>query len=269
MAAAVIAMVALAPTAAAEVTDAEKAANAEAMSTGKMIYRYDQAAWHSTDALLALIKPADYPDLRGWVVEPQDDDKLLVTYFGQRDGPRYAIVRYVMQESTVVEGGLIPKGEDASLSPLANRLIDARDAATARLAEEKLEFCTEGNPNTVILLPEGDGPVRVYIMSSAVTAGVFPLGGHYRFDIDPAGKVVRWRPFLKTCMMIDTRPDEKMQRKAFFMVSHLLDPQPNEVHYFVRYNLPIDMGIIMDDKDIWLLGIDGFTNPKANEIGLR
>ena len=259
---------ALAPAAMAEVTEAEKTANAEAMATGKLIYQYDQAAWHSTDALLALIKPADYPDLRGWVVEPHDDGKLLVTYFGQRNGPRYAIVRYVMQGAAVVEGGLVPKGEDAALSPLANRLVDARDAATERFVKEKLGFCTEGSANSVILPPDGNGRIRAYIMSPSVTAGVFPLGGHYRFDIDGAGKVASWRPFLKSCMMIDSRPDEEMKEKAFFVVSHLLDPQPTEIHYFVRYNVPIDMGIIMADEDIWLLGTDGFTNPKGSEIGM-
>ncbi|WP_144037682.1 hypothetical protein [Sphingopyxis sp. KK2] len=268
VAATAFALTAAAPAALAKVTDAEKAANAEAMATGQMMYRYDQAAWHSTDALLAQINPADYPDLAGWVVEPQGDDSLLVTYFGRRDGPRYAIVRFVMRGSTVVEGGLVPKDADASLSPLANRLADARDAAAARFAQEKLGFCTKGTGNSVILPPEDDGPVRAYLMSSPVTAGVFPLGGHYRFDIDKDGKVASWRPFLNSCMLIDSRPDGEMEKKTAFYVSHLLDPQPTEIHYFVRYNVPVDMAIIMPDEDVWLLGIDGFTNPKTGEIAL-
>lgn len=260
---------ALAPIAAAEVTEAEKAANAEAMALGKLIYQYDQAAWHSTDALRGAINPADYPDLGGWVVEPHGENRLLVTYFGQREGPRYALFRYVVEGSTVVEGGPVPKGTDSALSPLANRLVDARDAAAKRFTEEGLSLCTNSNANSVVLPPDSGGRIRVYLMSPSVTAGVFPLGGHYRFDIDEAGKVVSWRPFLKSCVMLDSRPDETMKKKAFFVVSHLLDPQPTEIHYFVRYNVPIDMGIVMTNQDIWMLGTDGFTNPKKSEIGLR
>lgn len=257
-----------APTAFAEITAAERAANAEAMELGKLIYRYDQAAWHSTDALMAAIKVADYPDLRGWVVEPYDDDTLLVTYFGQRDGPRYAVLRYIVRDSTVVEGGLVPAGADASLSALANRMIDARDAANEQFGKERLGLCTEGNANSVILPPDEGGLIRAYIMSASTTAGVFPLGGHYRFTVGPNGKVQSWRPYLKGCLAIDSRPKPDAPKPAFFVVSHLLDPQPTEMHYFVRYNVPLDMGIVMQDGDIWMLGTAGFTNPKGKEIGL-
>jgi hypothetical protein len=254
--------------ASAKVTEAEVADNAEAMATGKLLYAYDQAAWHSTDALMTLINPADYPDLRGWIVEPHDDNMLLVTYFGQRDGPRYAVVRYVMRGSTVVKGGLVPAEADASLSSLANRLADARDAATERFSNERLGLCTEGAPNSVILPPDKDGRVRVYIMSSSTTAGVFPLGGHYRFTVGPDGQVESWRPFLKSCMTVDTRPSGEMKEKTAFLVSHLLDPQPTEIHYFVRYNLPLDLGVIMPDGDVWMLGIDGFKNLKSDDLDL-
>ncbi len=258
----------VAPPAFADVTEAETAANAEAMELGKQIYRYDQAAWHSTDALLAAIRIADHPDLRGWIVEPHEGDTLLVTYFARRDGPRYAVARYVVRDSKVVEGGLVPAGADTSLSALANRMVDARDAANQRFGEERLGLCTEGNPNSVILPPDKDGFIRAYIMSASTTSGVFPLGGHYRFTVGPDGKVRSWRPYLKSCMMIDSRPQPDVPKPAFFIVSHLLDQQPTEIHYFVRYNVPLDMAIAMPDGDVWMLGLDGFTNPKGKDIGL-
>lgn len=249
--------------ASAEVSDAELAANAEAMATGKMIYQYDQAAWHSTDALLALIKPTDYPDLRGWVVEPYGAETLLVTYFGERDGGRYAILRYVMRGSTVVEGGLVAAGIAATLSPLAERLIDARDAATERFMNEDLGLCTDGTMNSVILPPDREDRVRAYLMSSATTAGVFPLGGHYRFDVDANSQVTGWRQFLTGCINVDSRPGRGAERKTAYFVTHLLDPQPSEIHYFVRFNLPLDIAVGMKDGDVWLLGIDSFKTIKV------
>lgn len=257
-----------APPTFAQITEAEKAANAEAMEAGKQIYRYDQAAWHSTDAFLATIKVADHPDLRGWIVEPHEGDTLLVTYFGQRDGPRYAVARYIVRGSTVIEGGPVAAGADASLSPLANRMIEARDAASRRFSEERLGLCTDGNPNSVVLPPDKDGTIQTYIMSASTTAGVFPLGGHYRFAVGSDGKVRSWRPYLKSCMMIDSRPKPDTPTPAFFIISHLLDAQPTEIHYFVRHNVPIDIGVIMQDGDIWMLGANGFTNPTGKEIGL-
>lgn len=262
-----IGVILAAPAAFAKITDAEKAANAEAMELGRQIYRYDQAAWHSTDALMAAIKVEDHPDLRGWIVEPHADDTLLVTYFAQRDGPRYAVLRYVVRDSTVLEGGLVPAGADTALSPLANRMVDARDAATERFGEERLGLCTDGNPNSVILPPDKDGFIRAYIMSASTTAGVFPLGGHYRFTVGGDGKVSSWRPYLKGCLLVDYRPQSDIP-KEFFVASHLLDPQPTEIHYFVRYNIPVNMALIMPDGDIWMLGTDGATNPTGEEIGL-
>lgn len=258
----------ISPLASAKVTEAEKSANAEAMERGRLLYRYDQAAWHSTDALMAAIRVDDYPDLRGWVVEPHAGDTLLVTYFAQRKGPRYAVLRYVVRGSTVIEGGLVPKGADTNLSPLANRLVDARDAAAARFAKERLGLCTEANPNTIVLPPDEHDRIQAYIMSASKTAGVFPLGGHYRFTIGPDGKVESWRPFLKSCMIIDTRPEGEMQQKTAFFVSHVLDSQPTEIHYFARYNVPVDIAVMTTDGDIWMLGVDGFTNPKDSEIKL-
>lgn len=148
----------ISPLASAKVTEAEKSANAEAMERGRLLYRYDQAAWHSR--------------------------------------------------------------------------------------------------------------IQAYIMSASKTAGVFPLGGHYRFTIGPDGKVESWRPFLKSCMIIDTRPEGEMQQKTAFFVSHVLDSQPTEIHYFARYNVPVDIAVMTTDGDIWMLGVDGFTNPKDSEIKL-
>lgn len=252
-----------APPIAAKVTDAEGAANAEAMAIGRQLYRYDQAAWRSTDALMGSIRLQDYPDLRGWVVEPGEKDDLLVTYFAQRDGPRYAVARYVVRESAVVEGGLVAPDADRALSPLANRLVDARDAAAAKFAKKRLGLCTNDSPNSIVLPPDKDGRIQAYIMSASTVAGVFPLGGHYRFTIGNDGKVESWRAFLKSCMLVDMRTKSKDMDPTIFFVSHFLDRQPTEIHYFVRYNIPIDLAVITEDGDVWVLGADGFTNPEA------
>lgn len=264
-AAAAFALTAAAPGARAEVTEAEKAANAEAMELGKRLYQYDQAAWHSTDAMVAALEGRT-TTVAGWVVEEPGDGSLLVTYYGDGESERPVVARYVMRDGKVVSGGL--GTADDRLSAAAYRMIAARSAAMARAVDEKLGLCTKGNLNHIILPPRNDGTISVYLMSSAVEHGVFPLGGHYRFDIDAAGKVASWRPFLKSCMMIDSRLEGEMAKKTAFYVSHLLDPQPTEIHYFVRYNVPVDMAIIMPDEDVWLLGTDGFANPESGEVAL-
>ena len=56
----------------------EQAAVQLALNRAEQIYAYDQAAWHTTDALTADIPKAQLGTIRGWVVTP-DDQNYRVT----------------------------------------------------------------------------------------------------------------------------------------------------------------------------------------------
>lgn len=251
-----IAALAAAP-ALADPSATELAAAREAEARGAEIYAYDQAAWHSTDRMQADLKKrkwtlekAQQEGMVGYVVEPADDGLLLATYYGMKDGKTFAMARYRVRGSKVERGGFLKEGDDPALSPLALRLVETRKLAVDAAIEQKAFRCSRGNPNTVVLPPRADGSMPAYVMSSAVEAGVFPAGGHYRYVFGTDGKLLSSRAFSKSCVSVDSRNVPK--KAAGFGVSHLLDPQPTEVHVFVSYNVPITLFVITQSNgNLW------------------
>ena len=243
----------------ADPTKSELAAASAAEVRGAEIYAYDQAAWHSTDQMQDDMSSAGLSvgtlrerGLAGFIVEPANDGLLLATYYGKKDGKTFAIARYWMAGSAVKRGGLVSAGDDGALSPLALVLIARREQAVEIARADDVGICTDGPPNTVVLPPRADGSIPVYLMSAMVKNGSFPGGGHYLYVFDAAGKLVSKRPFAKSCVMVDWGNVPKGAAGAG--VTHLLDPQPNEIHVFISLNMPIPLGVMTSiNREFWLV----------------
>jgi hypothetical protein len=251
-AAALVALPALA-----DPTEGQIAAAKEAEARGAEIYAYDQAAWHSTDRFVVDLKKhgmslesAQDSGFGGYVVEPAGGGQLLATYYAKQDGKWVAKARYWMQGSKVKKGGFLKPKDDPALSPMALKLIDAREKAIEAAVGQNVVLCTKGDLNTVVLPPRADGTIPAYVLSSGVDPGVYPAGGHYRYVFGPDGKLASSRAFTKGCLNVDVRDVPK--GAAGYGVSHMLDPQPNEIHVFVSYNTPIKLFVIIEgSKDLW------------------
>lgn len=212
---------------------------------GREMYDYDQAAWYSTDRFMLDLQKAGLTEahyealgLRGYIVEPASDGLLLATYYREKNGQRSAYARYWMQGRAVTKGGIIEPDGDTVLSPLALRMIAAREAAKELALSENLGFCAQANPNSLVLPPRKDGSMPVFLMTPQIQNGSYPVGGHYRFDFDAQGKLVSRRSYMKTCI------DATWSKGgAGFMMTHLLDPQPNEMQVFVSLYMPVPLVI--------------------------
>ncbi len=197
---------------------------------GAAIYAYDQAAWHTSDTMVAKHLPeAVMRAIRGWVVEPRGDT-LAVTYFGLDGDKPYAI--YIADyHGRAVSNERVPEAGAAerALTPLGLRLIAARIAATNAAAS--LTRCSDRTYNTVVLPPEADGTIPVYLLTPQVENDQYPMGGHHEIDVAPDGSVAGTRDFTKSCLMIapDPKPGEK---PVALFITHLLDPHPTEIHVF-------------------------------------
>lgn len=212
------------------------------------MFAYDQAAWHATDRFqediqrrasnIAALQALGFD---GYIVEPGEGGALLTTFYGTREGRRFALARYVVAGSTVTSGGFIEADGDKGMSLLALRLIDAREKALAAMAGTAHELCTQSRPNTLALAKK-DGAISVYVLSSTTETHMYPAGGHYRFDFDANGKLTGERRFMNSCVNIDFTPKGGETPKAF-VLTHLLDPQPTEIHAFVSRNVPIRLMI--------------------------
>lgn len=226
-----------------------------AQERGNLLYAYDQAAWHSTDAFFAALDPALQGQLRGYVIEPGEDDTLRVSFYGVRpsDYTKYvAYARYSVRGSKVVGGGMLASDADAALSPNALRMITAREVALKELQTRKWGFCNRNSPNLLVLPNGTDGATSVYIMSSSVTAGSFPAGGHFRFDVAADGTLTSARPFTNSCIDMQSR-DDKGNETVMGFLTHSLDPHPTEIHVFVSRTLNMPMMISTGKDQFWLV----------------
>lgn len=231
----------------------ELAAAQAAEARGAEMYAYDQAAWHATDRFLEDLKKyqPNQNGLRGYVVEADSGGLLKTTFFAERDGKLFAFATYWVRGSVVERGGLVGPDAASELSLLALRMIDARNKAIDAVAKPDHGFCADAPPNSLVLPPRSDGSIPVYIMTPQTANGAYPAGGHYRFDFDARNQLIGERRFMKTCMDVNFRQrgDEKPE---MFVVSHLLDPQPTEIHAFVSRYVPISLAIITaTNSEIW------------------
>ncbi|MGY4395108.1 hypothetical protein ACVWZA_000269 [Sphingomonas sp. UYAg733] len=210
---------------------------------GAEIYAFDQAAWHTTDAMLARKLPQDVMRaIRGWVVEPVGD-LLTVTYYGLRNTTPYAIYVADYRDGKVVTDRMPDATGDRSLSARALRMAAAHDVAAA----QPFGACVERPFNTVTLPPRlGSDIIPVYLLTPMMKRDAYPAGGHHEVDIGPDGKLLAVRDFSKSCLTLDS-PDDT---KGLWM-THLLDPHPTEMHVYLSLWSGQTMFVGTPDDAVW------------------
>ncbi len=233
----------------AEETEAEPLRRAS--RRGRMIYDYDQAAWHSTDAAMAQLPEAQRKKVGGYVVEPAPG-ALRATYYSTEAGKPRALFTAEVHGREVRAGHVVAAGEDGSLSATAERLVAARKVAVADVESRGLRPCTNGAFNTVVLPPEPPGEVTpVYVLSPEVKAGEFPAGGHYEIDVAADGTIAFRRAFTRSCINLGGQALPPGAKPAAAMVSHLLDPTPTEIHVFLALSMGQPLFVVTGADHLW------------------
>ncbi|WP_447727145.1 hypothetical protein [Sphingomonas koreensis] len=245
---ATIALLAAAP-ALAQITPADQTTLDRARTRGEMIYWYDQAAWHGTDDMMAKAREVT-ETAGGWIVDGPANAAELIFYSRGADPKPLYWVRF--QDGRLVESRKLGDADAAMMTPQRRRMIAAVATARDALIEAKARGCAAKPFNTVVLPPATpDGPVSVYFLTPQTETGVLPLGGHYLFEVDAAGKAGPMRRFTNSCIALPTNaesPDGKSPAALF--ITHLLDPVPTEIHFFstMAARKPLYVGI---GKNIW------------------
>jgi hypothetical protein len=200
-----------------------------AADRGDRIYAYDQAAWVSTDEMLRQIPDPRSIGVAGWIVE-EASDHLHVTYYSVDHETRAAIFTVDLVGKNVTSSHRIAPGDDSRLSPLALRMVQAREVAST----QKVAGCTGPTMNVVVLPPGRPGDaVPVYLLSAQIKTGEYPFGGHYEVDVGSDGMVVSTRAFTNACLNMPAPPPARPGKPAFAIVTHLLDRTPTEIHVFL------------------------------------
>lgn len=186
---------------------------------GKLLYEYDQAAWHSTDAVKEIGIPQGAIDryvaqktASGWAVMwgrfAQTEDKFLIVYEAiQSEKPEVFTV----------------KKHDPPLEDTGFYFSAARSIATARQ-----DFHGEQRPYNVAVLPAENGSFYVYILPAQTVEGVYPVGGDVRYLISPDGqKIVGKRRMHQDIIDFTIRKDS-----IHSLHTHILSDTPEDSDVF-------------------------------------
>jgi hypothetical protein len=237
---------ALSPASAQELTPAETEAVQTAVARGQLLYAYDQAAWHGTDAVLAEAKKRRLTDklpqmLGGWIVAGTATDPKVIFFDKNESEPRAVfVVQLADGGSRVLATRFVDVGEESRIDEDTRSLIRARSVASSSIAGTQLMNCASGPLNTAVLPPErAGGPALVYFLSAQQTLDAVPFGGHHRIEVSADGSVGPVHAFTKSCIALPTRQAKK--NAEALVVSQLQDPVPTEASVFTSLaaGLPI------------------------------
>ena len=213
----------------------------------------DQAAWHATDSFLPELDEAIAPMMRGYIVVPREGGLVLdAIFYGEAGGQLVEVAKYGVEADRVIDGGFLPAESRPVLSPVALAMVAAKDAAVNEVIEQEFSLCSNSQPNTLVLPPDEMGNIDVYLMTSTSNPNSYPLGGHYRVTVGPDGNVIASRRFLKSCFDIPIRADVEGMLPQAFVVSHVLDDEPTEIHAFASRNVPIAIMVVTtNNRKLW------------------
>lgn len=211
---------------------------------GGKIFALDRAASRATDALAKLKGFKRDNRLKGWITE-ETEDGIQVSFVGSK-GKAPASVLYRV---TISADGAILGAPEAVLDPIALTGEQARQFAARTVGLKNVAAPCSKTYNTVVLprvSPEANWVV--YALPGSKKAGVFPVGGSYRFEVSPDGDaVISSRGYAKTCIELTGQAN-----LAAFTLTHLLDPNPTEIHVFVNLLSETPIYILtIDNKAMW------------------
>jgi hypothetical protein len=163
-------------------TEAELAA---ITARGRLLAEYDVAAWHGTDAVIAM-KPPEGSFTR--YLAKKNGDRWVVA-FGRLNEKhdRFLIVYEATQGATPQEFSgkeFDPPKEDAGFFLGAAKAIDIVLA----------DFKGAARPYNVAVLPAAANELYVYVVPAQTKDGVYPLGGDARYTVSADGaKIIQKR----------------------------------------------------------------------------
>src|SRR5688572_22980521 len=194
---------------------------------GRTLAAYDYAAWHATDAVMAL-RPGP-GEIRGYVALLRDGE-WVVSFGRMSDDGQAFLAAYEAQRSASqpdsfeVTRHMPPRRETGDLAR-AGRAIDIARAAFGRATR----------PYNAAVLPADDDEWFVYLMPAQTRAGIYPLGGDVRFHVSADGREIRGRRKLHNVINeFDMRAEttRKDQNLVAGMQTAVLDNLPEDTDVF-------------------------------------
>lgn len=230
-----------------------KEALAAISDRGRQLAAYDRAAWHGTDAVLAL--GPDRGAIQRYIAHRTD--KGWVVAFGRLDKGRDKF--HVTYEAT--EAGGPDRFEAKKVDPPRTSTgFEFRAALAIDAAQDDFyRSSPERRPYNMAAIPAEGGKLWVYVVPAPTKPGVWPLGGDYRYLVDPAGaKVLEKRQLHKSIIEVASPKEKPDARPVMGMHTHILTDGPEDTDVFhVLSREPTRPEMIITKEDLFLVKEDG------------
>ena len=214
---------------------------------GRQLHAYDVAAWHATDAVMAL-KP---------------ENGSFTTYIARRNGTNWTVVFGKLNDARdkfIVVYEAVQDGTPESFK--ATKLDKVREesgfyvGATKAIQTAKTDFGKATRPYNAAVLPADGKDFFVYILPAQTEAGKFPLGGDVRYKISENGeKILEKRQMHRSIIEFQAPPTVKAETGIH---TAILDdiPEDSDVFHVLTRNLNLPE-LIVTNKFIYQVAADG------------
>jgi len=214
---------------------------------GRILAEYDVAAWHSTDAVVALSPPKG--SFEGFIARKSASGWTVVYGRLNESGDKYLIAYEAVQQSTP---------SDFKVTTFAKPKEDTTyflKAARAVEAAKKLFVPAQARPYNVAVLPVGDDRFHVYFVPAQTVLGTFPLGGDVRFTVSNDAKVLETRQLHKS--IIEFKVPEGVKPESGYHTA-ILDDIPEDTDVFhVLAREPKVPELVVTQKFVYQIATDG------------
>jgi len=219
----------------------------EVTERGRNLYAYDQAAWHGTDAFLAL-----HPNTEGLAryVCVKTATGWMVVFPKWNVAHDHLIAVYVARETD--QPGIFKATANETSRETSDDIVPLERALETAFRD----FKGAGRPYNSAVLPAPNGQHYVYLYPGQTKDTVWPLGGDVRYTISADGvAIIERRQLHKSILDMEFPPDEKVVGGVH---SHILSDVPEDTDvFYVLERRPLMPEYIGTSKRNYVIETDG------------
>ena len=196
---------------------------------GRLLYEYDQAAWHASDAV-QMANPRNVEGQR--YIAKKENGKWRVVFGKLNEGESRFVIDYEADEQATLRQFAV-KQEPAERRDEGFFLYAAR-----AIQVTMKDFGAAHQPYNVAVLPCYAEQLYVYLYPAQTKARVYPLGGDVRYLVSDGTKILERRQMHKT--IIETTPQAAKKSVAGFHTHVLSDlPEDTDVFHVLTQDPPL------------------------------
>lgn len=188
---------------------------------GKLLYEYDQAAWHASDAV-QMANPKNVEGER--YIAKKENGKWTVVFGRLNEDPSRFAISYEVDEQATLR-------QFAVRQEPAERQDEGFFLYAARAIEVTMkDFGAANRPYNVAALPAAAEQLYVYLYPAQTKARVYPLGGDVRYLVSADGtKILEKRQMHKSILETASVPGKKVVSRIH---THVLSDLPEDTDVF-------------------------------------